>query len=1005
MKPHKLVLENFGAYRRRAEIAFDELGPLFLVWGKTGSGKTTLFDAITYALYGAAPGSRSGLERQLWSHYAQAGEPPLVELEFSLADRLFRVLRVPPYRRRKRGGALGDAPAEAALWAFDESSGSWRLMADKITEVDAAIEKRIGLSVDEFSKIILLPQGEFQRFLEMDSTERVSVLEKLFPVEEHDAVARLAKEEAKAALAEVRRVDAELTRLAQSTGPDDAAAALASATETTVALTAERDAALNALSEAESILRAARAGAERARRAADSRRRLAALEDEAPDAAARQARIAAARAAQSALHRVELRERAEAELGSAVGEAETRRADLAALDARASEIESLRAEAARRVEGLSSLDREIGELERAVSSWNGAMEARAAIEAARSSRAACEEREALAAESEAALGAAIEKTRVGAEEEARIRSAAELAQDAVLGAEASLRAAQELDSLAGMAEKRGREAADRAKEAERAAAELDALRESFRGLEARRAQNAALRLARGLEEGTPCPVCGSTSHPAPAHGNESDVGDIDDRRADMDRALSAAASAAERGTAAAASAEAARTDLEARLASGKGLPELEEAKARALEAGLEREQTAGALRAMEERRKKTSLLAAELETARAKHAEATRLHSQAREDLASLEAGFAAAVAHAGGADPRPSLAAARDRRSAASGEADRLQKICAQWTEARGRAAALLAEAERRVPPLALRRDSALADERDAVAAAGFRDVAETRAASMANAELAALEAAAESYGKRLAAARAELAALGPEGAEDQVGDEALEAMAVAARSAREAYDSVQTRLEAAQAERGRLEALAAERSRLYAERAALDERSSAMAELSALLNGELPGRRLPFKNFVLGMYFRSVVERASVRLAQLSDARYALVADEGSAAGKGKVGLELLVRDSYTGQARSAGTLSGGERFLTALGLALGLADTIRDRSGGASLEAIFIDEGFGSLDEEALDRAISALDEVRGDRIIGIVSHVAELRSRIPSRIEVAKGRGGSHLKIVD
>jgi exonuclease SbcC len=170
----------------------------------------------------------------------------------------------------------------------------------------------------------------------------------------------------------------------------------------------------------------------------------------------------------------------------------------------------------------------------------------------------------------------------------------------------------------------------------------------------------------------------------------------------------------------------------------------------------------------------------------------------------------------------------------------------------------------------------------------------------------------------------------------------------------------------------------------------------------LSALLNGEMQGRRLPFKNYVLGAYFRVVVERASARLGQMSDGRFALAADEGS--GRGKAGLELLVRDAHTGQSRPSGTLSGGERFLTSLSLALGLADTIRERSGGASLDAIFIDEGFGSLDDEALDRAIAVLDEARGARTIGIVSHVAELKARIPSRIEVSKGRSGSSLRVV-
>jgi exonuclease SbcC len=225
------------------------------------------------------------------------------------------------------------------------------------------------------------------------------------------------------------------------------------------------------------------------------------------------------------------------------------------------------------------------------------------------------------------------------------------------------------------------------------------------------------------------------------------------------------------------------------------------------------------------------------------------------------------------------------------------------------------------------------------------------------------------------------------------------------AARSAAEhALETAQAELAELREARQRLETLIARRIAVAKERAELDATSGRLAALSALLAGELQPRRLPFKNFVLAAYFRAVVDRASLRLAELSDGRYHLVADEGQSGGRGRVGLEIQVRDSFTGRSRSAGSLSGGERFLSSLALALGLADTIRSRSGGVSLDSVFIDEGFGSLDEETLDRAIVALDRARGERTIGIVSHVAELRARIPSRIEVRKGREGSSLVIV-
>jgi DNA repair protein SbcC/Rad50 len=217
VRPSRLVLENFGPYRERAEVDFSILGEVFLVCGKTGSGKTSLFDAMTYALYGRAPGARGGLERQLWSQHSRPGDKPLVEFEFYLGGAEYRAIRSPPYRRpAKRGKSdFYEVGPEAAFFRRDRGIGGpeWKLIANSVTEVDAAIQERIGLTEDEFSKIILLPQGEFQRFLEMKSSDRVAVLEKLFPVRAYDAVAVLARDKSKEALAAVQRVDAALARL------------------------------------------------------------------------------------------------------------------------------------------------------------------------------------------------------------------------------------------------------------------------------------------------------------------------------------------------------------------------------------------------------------------------------------------------------------------------------------------------------------------------------------------------------------------------------------------------------------------------------------------------------------------------------------------------------------------------------------------------------------------------------------------------------------------------
>jgi len=172
---------------------------------------------------------------------------------------------------------------------------------------------------------------------------------------------------------------------------------------------------------------------------------------------------------------------------------------------------------------------------------------------------------------------------------------------------------------------------------------------------------------------------------------------------------------------------------------------------------------------------------------------------------------------------------------------------------------------------------------------------------------------------------------------------------------------------------------------------------------KLSKLLGGSLnPQRKMPFKNYVLGLQFREIAMRASERLYRMSNGRFLVEADILGGSGNQKIGLELYVLDSWNGGRRPVGTLSGGEKFMLSISLALGLADSIQERARANRIESLFIDEGFGSLDEESLSQAISVLEDLRGDKSIAIISHVDELYSRIPSRIVVQKGVGGSHLE---
>lgn len=175
-------------------------------------------------------------------------------------------------------------------------------------------------------------------------------------------------------------------------------------------------------------------------------------------------------------------------------------------------------------------------------------------------------------------------------------------------------------------------------------------------------------------------------------------------------------------------------------------------------------------------------------------------------------------------------------------------------------------------------------------------------------------------------------------------------------------------------------------------------------IGELSELANGNNL-ERITFERYVLAAYFDDIIKAANRRLSKMTNERYALKRKAEKGKGTKQSGLELEIIDAYTGKERHVNTLSGGEGFKASLALALGLADVIQSYAGGVHIETMFVDEGFGSLDPESLDGAINALMDLKNlGRLVGIISHVDELRERIEARLEVSLGKSGSHAKFI-
>jgi exonuclease SbcC len=288
----------------------------------------------------------------------------------------------------------------------------------------------------------------------------------------------------------------------------------------------------------------------------------------------------------------------------------------------------------------------------------------------------------------------------------------------------------------------------------------------------------------------------------------------------------------------------------------------------------------------------------------------------------------------------------------------------------------------------------------------AGFGDLGEALAAVLVESERLALEGAIRAHDSELAAVTAQLADPSLVDAADRPAPDLVELASaeVQATGDDDAYARAVALAEAAVAQLRDIEAAVADHL-VRAE--PLEQEYRTVADLARCADGTggENARRMSLSAYVLAARLEQVAGAASARLAQMSGGRYTLVHSDEPVKGQRRTGLGLHVVDAWTGRHRDTTSLSGGESFYTSLALALGLADVVSAEAGGTAIETLFVDEGFGTLDEDTLEEVMDVLDGLRsGGRAVGLVSHVADLRQRIPAQIEVVKGRDGSHLSVL-
>jgi exonuclease SbcC len=990
MRIHRLDITAFGPFAGEVSTDLDELSDagLFLLTGATGAGKTSVLDAICFALYGAVPGDRQ-LAKRLRSDQAAPGVAPEVRIELTVHGRRLRILRSPAWQRPKKRGT-GLTTEQPRVLVEERVDGRWVSLASRLDEAGHLVSGLLGMTMTQFCQVQLLPQGRFQEFLRAQSDDRRRLLQRLFRTSRFEDVERWLREHRRAVRREsdehhdrVADLVSRLSEVADTSVPGSWdltaldrtveelqpwAGELLTRAEEAAAIDEDRAGRADAASaKAARALEAGRTLASQRRRLMQARRERAALVAEIPEHRTRVARLDAARRAGAVRPACEVAARATADLAKTEREAERVRTSLHDLAPTADPA----------YDDLHRFGREMTEQAARVRSLAPRAAERDRLEAE------VVESRRLVAEIDAELAEVSTRLEVLPAELAAARTAEEQARRAVDGlatvrAEAAacaerLAAARQVVLLLTArtdAEQEHRLAVDEAQQR----------REEWLTIQEQRISGMAAEIAGALAVGACCPVCGSHEHPSlarPAPGAPDAAAERAARKAVDDAEAVRHAHAA------------ALNDLDAQIALARersGHQSIDELEVAANEVAERLSQQQGRAEGLDQavsdrasvEQEQARLVSrrAELTMARARY-EATSGEHAARIGEIAAEI---AAVLDGTGHDTVASLAEHLDAVAEACAALDRVES---EVTRARG----------------AAQRETARA--LGACLDHGFDSVEAARSAELTPEEVAELTDRVNEREARLVAVEAVLADpdLLPARQVDAPSLDDLEQQHAAACSA---LAHARAAAAVSRGRVGRLTTLGAELADALAAWAPIRERLDVADRMASMVDGTSPDNRLRMRlsGYVLAFRLRQVVAAANERLVAMTDHRYRLEHSDDRGAGENRGGLSLRVRDDWSGESRDPVTLSGGETFVVSLALALGLADVIAHEAGGSELDTLFVDEGFGTLDADTLDDVMDTLDSLRdGGRVVGVVSHVAELRDRIPTQLQVRKHRAGS------
>ncbi|HBM3907560.1 TPA: SbcC/MukB-like Walker B domain-containing protein [Listeria innocua] len=1019
MRPIKLTMQAFGAYAKKEVIDFEKLGTeqIFVISGKTGAGKSTIFDAISFAIFGKA----NTFDRESFSmrsHFATDKEITEVTLVFRLKDKIYQISRIPQQEiAKQRGNGTTTSPQKAEL--YELIGDEMKLLASSVRDVNTKMEELIQLNVDQFRQILMIPQGEFRELLVSDSKEKEVILQRLAHTVYYEKVENLLWEKQKEAeilVVEARKKVAELAELSlpgiEITGKTTTEISLlqTEAIKQEQAILAELESALSIIrketSEAVEKLTLAKEQLLDWQNLDLYIEEVAKLEVEKDFYQVIANRIEAAKRASNLRSQDALCIRLKEQLETAVNtekqvahevELITNRFSNAKKQKEAlAEQEAVLEANKRTLFQLEEMEPKIIELEtvtiqkrRAEINWKEAADRLEKV---------------MKTEQEIAAELQSMETRLGEINQAELAILEAINKRTT--AEALIEKNQELVNKRMKMDLWNKQKQTEEQTLKQLLTEKLAIETTIKQEESNLQQEQAATLAAHLHEGDACPVCGSVSHPQLAeYGESASLTTLEEAKAKLHEKQLAIneveKSISQLEWQLAEWADIAGVDLvavEKLLAENRQLAKKLTDQINQLQTNVaQKENIQGALETLKNKQK-------ELETEKNN----TALQVESFHQEVQLSSGKLSYLEQAIPADLRDKTIFDKKKNELSNSikthleQVEQVDKIFREAEKETTRLESTLQSAENTT----LDAKEALQIQRevfkDAMKQNDFPTYEAYKQALMSVEELKSKEEQLADFERKRHLAISRQADLTEklknkqkpniEQLESFMNEKQLE-LAQSEENTIKQRDFVLKRKELAENYQNSIQAV---------EKA--EENYADIGLLADSARGK-NARRLTFERYILAMFLDTIIHRANHRLSKMTSGRFELKRKIEKAKGNVQSGLELEVFDEYTGLTRHVKTLSGGESFKTSLALALSLAEVVQEMAGGISLETMFIDEGFGTLDPESLEVAVECLLETQENgRLVGIISHVPELKERISARLEVTATNHGSTTKFI-